>query len=234
MKINKLDFVSGARKATGLAVIIDVFRAFSLACYAVENGARRVIPVGEVETAWRLREQLPDCVLVGERHTRKIEGFNYGNSPTEIDSAELSGRTIVHTTHAGTQGLVNALQAEEVITGSFVNAGAIVDYVRYSACREVSFVSMGTEGVRQTDEDSLCADYLAHALSGEKMNFEEIRDHLQGYESARKFYDPQQPWAPETDFDLCMSLDRFPFVLRRRPWGEGLFALEKVTPAAQS
>jgi hypothetical protein len=35
------DFVAGAREARGLVVVIDVFRAFSVACYAHAQGAAR-------------------------------------------------------------------------------------------------------------------------------------------------------------------------------------------------
>ena len=35
MQINILQFVEGAKKAQGIVVIIDVFRAFSFECYAI-------------------------------------------------------------------------------------------------------------------------------------------------------------------------------------------------------
>lgn len=35
MIIQKENFVSGAQNATGITVIIDVFRAFSVACYCL-------------------------------------------------------------------------------------------------------------------------------------------------------------------------------------------------------
>ena len=45
MHIEVLDLIEGAKQARGLTVIIDVFRAFSTACYVVQNGAREIIPV---------------------------------------------------------------------------------------------------------------------------------------------------------------------------------------------
>jgi 2-phosphosulfolactate phosphatase len=44
MHIDILDLIEGAKQAQGLTVIIDVFRAFSTACYVVRNGARQIIP----------------------------------------------------------------------------------------------------------------------------------------------------------------------------------------------
>ena len=37
MKIQILQMIEGARKARGLTVVIDVFRAFSLECYLMEK-----------------------------------------------------------------------------------------------------------------------------------------------------------------------------------------------------
>ena len=49
---------------------------------------------------------LPGALLTGERRARPLAGFDAGNSPTELAALGLHGRTLVHTTHAGTQGLV--------------------------------------------------------------------------------------------------------------------------------
>ena len=126
MKVEILEFVEGARNAKGVAVIIDVFRAFSVACYAFDAGAARIIATSGVENAFQLRKQYKNSVLVGERDEKKIEGFDFGNSPTEIIKTDLSGKTVIHTTTAGTQGLINAVNADVVLTCSFVNAVAIL------------------------------------------------------------------------------------------------------------
>src|SRR6476620_9887363 len=101
MQIEVMDFVEGARKARGVAVVIEVFRAFSVACYAYARGAKRLIPVAEVEKALSLRREHPEYLTIGERGGKKVEGFDYGNSPTEISQADVRGRTIVQTTSAG-------------------------------------------------------------------------------------------------------------------------------------
>lgn len=49
MEIRILELIEGAKKAEGLTVIIDVFRAFSLECYLYARGASAVFPAG----AWR-------------------------------------------------------------------------------------------------------------------------------------------------------------------------------------
>jgi len=95
MHIDILDLIEGAKQARGLTVIIDVFRAFSTACYVVRNGASEIIPVGDVELAYQLKEENSDCVLMGERKGKILPGFDYGNSPTEIEVIDFSGKTII-------------------------------------------------------------------------------------------------------------------------------------------
>jgi len=227
LQIDIVDFVAGARAARGVAVVIDVFRAFSVACYAFAGGVSRVIPVGEIEVARRLKRENPAFLAIGERHARKLEGFDFGNSPTEIVSANLSGKTLLHTTHAGTQGLVNAIHADVVLTGALVNAAAICRYIRALAPERVSIVRMGREAVERSDEDDLCAELLAARLRGEPFDTSTLRDRLRGTRSALKFFDPQATWAPERDFELCTDADRFDFVLRLNRASEPPF-LERI------
>jgi 2-phosphosulfolactate phosphatase len=67
MNIKILQLLDGAKVAEGITVIIDVFRAFSTACYAVEKGIEKIYPVGNIEMAYELKKANPDYILVGER-----------------------------------------------------------------------------------------------------------------------------------------------------------------------
>jgi 2-phosphosulfolactate phosphatase len=110
--------------------------------------------------------------------------------------------------------MVNTQRAEEIITGSFVNAPAIVAYIRSRRPAQVSLVCMGTEAVLPADEDTLCAQLIKDSLECRPTDFEQIRAYLRGYHTARKFFDVEKVWAPERDFDLCLSLGRFNFILK--------------------
>ena len=214
MQVHVVDRVAGARSAQGIAVVIDVFRAFSVAAYAFSRGAATVIPLAAVEDARELKRRHPDWLLIGERHARKLPGFDCGNSPSELEQIDVAGRTLIHTTHAGTQGLTNALQADEVITGALVNAGAIVRYLQSRQPEIVTIVRMGHEAIANSEEDDLCAELLRSRLSGNPMPTEGIRERLRGASSAQKFFDPACDWAPERDFELCTRVDEFDFVLQ--------------------
>jgi 2-phosphosulfolactate phosphatase len=228
MQIEILDLIEGAKQARGLAVIIDVFRAFSTACYVVRNGAKEIIPVGDVELAYKLKEENPGCVLMGERRGEKLPGFDYGNSPTDIETIDFSGATVIQTTSAGTQGFANARDADELISGSFVNADAIVSYIDKKAPKRVSLVCMGTWAVTPADEDRLCAEYIAERLDGRKLDKRDIYNQLKVAKTARIFFDPEVKWAPETDFDLCLNIGLCGFVLKAKEIENGLLALKPI------
>ncbi len=228
MQIDILDLIEGAKQARGLTVIIDVFRAFSTACYAVRNGAREIVPVGDVELAYQLKEKNPDCVLMGERQGQKLPGFDFGNSPTEIEAINFSGKTIIQTTSAGTQGFANAKDADELISGSFVNAGAIVSYIKERAPERVSLVCMGTWAVTPADEDRLCAEYIADQLNSKKLSREDVYNKLKVAKTANIFFDPDIKWAPEKDFDLCLNIGFCDFVLKAEKIENGLLALRPI------
>ncbi len=214
MQIEIVDFVAGARAARGIAVIIDVFRAFSVAAYAFARGAALSIPVADIETARQLKTVNPGAILLGERHARPLPGFDCGNSPTELERFDVKDRTLIHTTHSGTQGLVSAVNADEVITGALVNCAAIVRYIRLRQPAQVTLVRMGHEARERCDEDDLCAELLHARLRGESPDVGSVRDRLRLAASAKKFFDPACHWAPERDFELCTAVDVFEFVLR--------------------
>ena len=84
MEIAILQLLEGARQARGAAVIIDVFRAYSVECYGFAQGLRRIYPVGDLEEARRLKAARPEYLLCGEREGRKQPGCDFGNSPSRI------------------------------------------------------------------------------------------------------------------------------------------------------
>jgi len=214
MNISILQLLNGARQAKGLTVVIDVFRAFSVSCYAYSKGVARIYPVGDIMEAYRLKGEHPDYILVGERNEMKPPGFDFGNSPSQLLQADLSGRTMVHTTSSGTRGIANASLADEIITGSFVNAGAIIRYVEEEKPDNLSLVCMGYACTYPTDEDTFLAEYIKAKLEGTPVDFEVMVEKIRKGSGARFFAPEKQEWAPFTDFDLCLDLDRFNFVLK--------------------
>jgi 2-phosphosulfolactate phosphatase len=227
MDIQILQLIEGAKKAKGLTVIIDVFRAFSVACYAFDEGVEKIYPVGNIEVAYQMKRENPDFLLVGERLEQKPLGFDYGNSPSQLLHGNLCGKTMVHTTSSGTQGIVNATSADEIITGSFVNAGAIIQYIKNKNPKHLSLVCMGYATQYPTDEDTFLAEYVQAKLENRQVDFDAMVEKLRNGTGARFFSPDKQSWAPSEDFGLCLDLDRFNFVLTVEK-ENGLVFLKKI------
>lgn len=225
----KVKIINNAKDATGIAVIIDVFRAFTVEPYIIHNGAKKLIPVGDIERAYEYKRKDENCILIGERGGRKQEGFDYGNSPSQIQSVDFSEKTVVHTTSCGTQGIVRAVNADEIITGSLVNAKAIAKYIIDKNAEEVSLVSMCRPGEVPAEEDELCAKYIKSLLENQLLdNINEEIEQLKHTRGARFFDKTMQEVFPEKDFYLCTELNKFDFVLRVNKDSDGVHYVEKI------
>lgn len=230
MDIQILQLVEGARQAKGLTVIIDVFRAFTTESFIMSRNPEKIIPVGDVELAWDYKAKHPDAVLCGERGGAIIPGFDYGNSPSAVIEDDFTGKTVIHTTSAGTQGIANAVGADEILGGCLVNAKAIAYYIKKKQPEFVSLVCMGLAGVRPTDEDTLCAEYIKSLLEDRPLADMDKRVYALRHTDGAKFFDPvQQAIFPRRDFELSTIVGICPFVLHLTEDAEsGLQRMERV------
>ena len=209
---NKLD---GAKVAKGITVIIDVFRAFTVECFLINEGVSKIIPVGDKDICLNMKKEHPEFFLAGERKGVKLDGFDCGNSPSLLTTQyNLKGKTIVHSTSAGTQGLKEAVNATEVLTGSFVNAKAIARYIIAKNPTDVSLVAMGLNGTEESAEDTLCANYIKSLLEGIDIDITDKLNELKNT-SGKKFFNKVDGVSfPEPDFFMCITKNIFDFVLR--------------------
>ncbi len=213
MEIEILQQVEGAKKASGITIIIDVFRAFTLEAYLFQNGCKEVYAIYDKSFAYELKQQHPDYILIGERHGKILPGFDYGNAPSVIESIDFHNKTVIHSTSNGTLGIHSAIQAEDIYVSSFVNAKATVSAICKKQPKHVSIVCMGWEG-KETEEDTLCALYLKSLFKNQPLsNIKELVNDLKESEG-KKFFDPnQQDIFPEKDFYLCTKIDCFDFAI---------------------
>ncbi len=210
-----IKIVNNATQATGLAVVIDVFRAFTVEPYLIHNGAKKIIPVGDIQVAYDYKDKDSNVILIGERKGIILPGFDYGNSPSQIENIDFSGKVVIHTTSCGTQGIVNSVNAKQIITGSLVNANAIVKYIIKNKIGEISLLTLCRACESPFDEDILCANYIKGLLENKPLDdIEEQINKLKTTTGAKFFDKSKQNDFPERDFYLCTELNKFDFVLR--------------------
>jgi len=111
------------RDDESIVVIIDILRATSAICTALNHGAAAIIPVASVEAAMKLKQE---GMLAGaERDAVKLDGFDFGNSPFHYMQDHIIGKEIALTTTNGTQAIEAAKEAHMVVIGSFLNIDAL-------------------------------------------------------------------------------------------------------------
>jgi len=196
-----------------VVVVIDVLRAFSTDAYAFAAGARQIILVSTVDEALALKREMPEAHLMGELNRYPIDEFEFGNSPSQIASLDLSGAVLIHRSSAGTQGVVRSVQAESLLAASFCCARATAAFIQQSSPRLISFVISGVEPDGRGDEDLACSEYiealLAHTQADPAPFIKRVIESING-----DLFRGQDQFAfPTSDLDYCTAVDRFDFAM---------------------
>ena len=221
--------LSGAAAAEGVAVVIDVLRAFTSAAYMMYLGAEKIVLLGEPEEVLRFKSET-GALAVGEVGGKMVSGFDLGNSPSQIEAAGrdlFAGRTVAQRTSAGVTGAVAAARsAERVILGSYVTASATARYLRALSPppATISLVAMGNAGRESTPDDEGCASYLDHLLTGAPYSHADALQQIVEHECTQKFLRGDQAHLPPADPVYCLQRDLFGFCLAAKLEGDLLVA----------
>jgi 2-phosphosulfolactate phosphatase len=145
-----------------LVVVIDVLRATSAICTALQNGVERIKPVSSVEEARKWMSK--GFTAAAERNGEIVEGFELGNSPIAyIDRAEeLHGQTIVLTTTNGTKAIDVAKAKNTVVIGALNNLNALTQWL-IERDEDVLILASGWKD-KFNLEDTICAGAIADVM----------------------------------------------------------------------
>ena len=217
MEIRLGSLARDARDAAGTVIVIDVFRAFTTAAIAFDQGATAITLVAEADDALALHRSGVGDLLMGEVDGKRPPGFDYGNSPYEITGVDLSGKSLVQSTRAGTVGVAAAFAApftDTLYLGSFAVAAATVKAVLQDAPQLVTILAMGDQAVVRSDEDEHCALYLRNLLEGRQPDTDALRQLILAGGATQKFFDPAQPQYHPQDVELALQFSKYPFAMR--------------------
>ncbi len=140
--------------------------------------------------------------IVGEQRGVPVTDFDYGNSPTLFENMDLSSETFVHSTNAGTRGVVAACEKETRHYRLFCQCRAVVGYIRSCEPEIVTLVAMGTGGTMRAQEDMMCAMYIKNELEDYPNSFKTLKSFLAGVDSAQKFFDDDR-LMPRSRILIC-------------------------------
>jgi 2-phosphosulfolactate phosphatase len=151
--------------------VIDILRATTTMCAALNHGAKAIIPVASTEEALRLAQTIgsADVLLAGEKDSVRIPGFHLGNSPLEMTESAVRGKTLIVTTTNGTKALLAAQGAAAVFAVGAVNLTLAAEKAREVVEKDgsVLVVCAGRNGAFALD-DAYCAGRLAAAALGSR------------------------------------------------------------------
>ncbi len=212
--------------AEDTVVVIDTLRSFTTAAVALAQGARAVYPVEGVAAAVALLAQMPGAVSIGAvGGGDPIAGFDFGNSPSWLQQADLHGRNVVMTTAAGVRGLQRYRQARQLFATSLVCARATAAAIRAAGADEVCFVITGEWVDRDGDEDVACADYIEALLCSRSCDPAIFAQRVRDSDFGRRFTAGTWPNLPLADLELAAQADYFDFAMPVSREGDRLVIL---------
>ena len=129
--ISRSELQSVQLKKDQIAIVIDVLRASTTIITALNNGCEKIVPVAEVNEAFKIyKKNVNDNLLLGgERNEMIVPGFDLSNSPLEYTSEKISEKTIIFTSTNGAQLFDFSRQAVQTIVCGFVNISSVCDYL---------------------------------------------------------------------------------------------------------
>lgn len=140
-----------------LVVVLDVLRATSAICTAIEHGVKEIIPVATVEEAREL--QAKGYIAAAERGGQIVEGFDLGNSPYSYMDPQLKGKSVVLTTTNGTKAIDMARSKDTVVVGALNNLNALCDWLIEQE-RDILILGSGWKD-KFNLEDTICGGAIA-------------------------------------------------------------------------
>lgn len=209
--------------ATDTVVVIDVLRSFTTAAVALVRGAQAIYPVERIVDASALCGRLDNVVSIGAvGGGDPVPGFDFGNSPSQLMLADLTGKRVVMTTAAGVRGLQRFRHARQLYAASLVCASATAAAIRAAGASEVCFVITGEWVDRDGDEDNACADYIEALLRGEAGDSEACSRRVRQSDFGQRFSAGTWPNLPLADLELAARADIFDFAMPVQREGENL------------
>ncbi|MFH8281864.1 2-phosphosulfolactate phosphatase [Streptomyces antibioticus] len=196
-----------------VAVVVDVMRAYTVAAWAFAQGAEKIVLAESLDDARSLKARHPDWVTL--KDGPPSPGFDAVNSPALLRWTDLTGRTVVQKTTAGTVGALAVKDASLVLCASFVVAEATARVLRTRASDDVTFVITGEGG--RAEEDLACAHYIARRAIETATDPTDYLHRAAMSRAAAELKQGERRGSHPDDVPLCLELDRFPFAMLASP-----------------
>ncbi|MHA1198260.1 MAG: 2-phosphosulfolactate phosphatase [Candidatus Heimdallarchaeaceae archaeon] len=165
-------------------VVIDTFRATTSLSVLKRSGARNIYIVKNKDEAEFLKQNyFSDCLLIGEEKGIKIEGFDYGNTPSVFYNEHFSSEKVIFTSSNGAKTLLQLKSKNHVYLAALVNVSCVAKEVSYLSEKnnlEIVIIPAGIHGNNDaySIEDWITATLLAKKIAETKSYQIEVKDEF--------------------------------------------------------
>jgi 2-phosphosulfolactate phosphatase len=156
-------FTSFITEKPYVVVVVDVFRATTSICAALDYGVKAIIPVKRIRQA-RFLKRL-GYIVAAERGGKKVRFADLDNSATSFFQPKFKGKEIVYSTTNGTKAIKRGSGATQIVVGSFVNLNALAAWLSKRDENVLIFCAGWKNKVNM--EDTLFAGALSDKLINE-------------------------------------------------------------------
>jgi 2-phosphosulfolactate phosphatase len=146
-----------------ILVVIDILRATTTICTALQQGVKEIVPVDKSEEARDYKQK--GFLVAGERDGLVLDFADVGNSPASFLNRKYKGQTLVLTTTNGTVVLAQSTDASAIVIGSFSNISSLVSWLKVKGSKGNNILMLCSGWYNQLSlEDSLFAGCLSSKL----------------------------------------------------------------------
>ena len=197
-----------------IVVVIDVLRATSTINTILFSGAKSVKPVESLEECMKLKED--GYIVMAERMGKKVEGFDYGNSPSKIEKNLFADRDVGIATSNGTKAIVKTKGSKITLISSFLNLSKVIEYLNTNS-RDTLLVCSGWKGSTNL-EDTMCAgaivaglenyDYESDTVVIAKKLYEQSKDDILSSMKKSSHAKRLSGYDNMKDIEFCSEIDK--------------------------
>ncbi len=144
-----------------IVVVVDILRASSTILTLFHKKVKYAIPTDNLKECKKYKKK--GFLTIAERMGRKVEGFDFGNSPSKLMNENLAGKKIAMCTSNGTKSIIKCKKFNKVLIGCFLNFKYLTKYLMEKNSDILILCSGRKESLSL--EDTLFAGALVESLS---------------------------------------------------------------------
>lgn len=157
-------------KTQPIFIVIDTFRATTSLSVLKKNRVNQFFIVKNKQEAFFLKENYClDCLLIGEERGFKIEGFDYGNTPSIFYNEEFSSEKVIFTSSNGAKTLLLLEPENYVYLAALVNLTCVAQTVSLLAKEINSEIIIIPVGIHEKSSVYSIEDWITATLLAEKI-----------------------------------------------------------------